>query len=93
MFFKWNLPRSIRLKLQALFLYLREENQDYNNYQPISLISNLSKLMKKLLQPRFYRFFKKNSPRFEQYVFSKKVATDHALIDRTRKIQTACKNK
>ena len=93
MFFKWNLPRSICLKLQTLFLYLREENQDYNNYQPISLISNLSKLMKKLLQPRFYRFFKKNSPRFEQYVFSKKVATDHALIDRTRKIQTACKNK
>ena len=29
-------------------IFKRRENQDYNNYQPISLISNLSKLMEKL---------------------------------------------
>ena len=42
------------------------ENQDCNNYQPISLISNLSKLMEKIVHPRFtYSFLEKNSLLFE----------------------------
>ena len=40
------------LKLQMLFTYLRGENQDYHNYRPISLISNLRKLMEKIVYPR-----------------------------------------
>ena len=34
--------------------FKRGENQDYNNYRPISLISNLSKLMEKIVHPRLY---------------------------------------
>ena len=44
-------------------VFKRGENQDYNNYRPISLISNLSKLMEKLY--RIYSFLEKNCLLFE----------------------------
>ena len=31
-------------------VFKRGENQDYNNYQPVSLISNLTKLMEKIVE-------------------------------------------
>ena len=72
-------------------IFKRGENQDYNNYQPISLISNLSKLMEKIVHPRLYSFLEKNFLLFEQqYGFRNKLSTNHALIDITSKIQTAC---
>ena len=37
-------------------IFKRGENQVYNNYRPISLISNLSKLMEKTVHPRLYSF-------------------------------------
>ena len=81
----------IRKTSNVIPVFKRGENQDYNNYQPISLISNLSKLMEKLVHPRLYRYPEKNYLPFEQqYGFSKKLSSDHALTDTTRKIQTAC---
>ena len=60
------------------------ENQDYNNYRPISLISNLRK---KIVHPRLYSYPEKNSLLFEQqYGFRNKLSTNHALIDITSKI-------
>ena len=37
------------------------DRQDYNNYRPISLISNLSNLIEKLAHKRLYNFLKKYS--------------------------------
>ena len=69
-------------------VFKRGENQDYNNYRPISLISNLRK---KIVHPRLYSYPEKNSLLFEQqYGFRNKLSTNHALIDITSKIQTAC---
>ena len=68
-------------------VFKRGVNQDYNSYRPISLISNLSKLMEKIVHPRLYSF----SLLFEwQYGFRNKLSTNHALIDITSKIQTVC---
>ena len=75
----------------VIHVFKRGENQDYNNYQPLSLISNLSKLMEKIIYPRLYSFLEKTSPLFEQqYDFRNKLSTNHALIDINSKIQTAC---
>ena len=72
-------------------VFRRGEKQNYNNYRPISLTSNLSKLMEKIVHPRLYSFLEKNSLLFErQYGFCNKLSTNHALIDITSKIQTAC---
>ena len=67
------------------------DRQDYNNYRPISLISNLSKLIEKLAHKRLYNFLEKYSLLFEkQYGFRMKMSTNHALIEITNKIQEAC---
>ena len=74
-----------------LLPYLEGENQDYDNYQPISLISNRSKLMEKIVHPRLYSFLEKNPFFFErQYGFRNKLSTNHAPVDTTSAIQTAC---
>ena len=82
------------LKLQMLFPYLRDVGKAKiiaNNYQPVSPISNLSKLMEKIVHPRLYTFLEKNSLFFEkQYGFRNKPSTNHAIIDITSNIQTAC---
>ena len=63
------------------------DRQDYNNYRPISLISNLSKLIEKLAHKRLYNFLEKYSLLFEkQYGFRVKMSTNHALIDITNKL-------
>ena len=47
--------------------------------------------MEKIVHPRLYSFLEKNSLLFEQqYGFWNKLSTNHALIDITSKIQTAC---
>ena len=67
------------------------DSQDYNNYRPIFLISNLSKLIEKLAHKKLYNFLEKHSLLFEkQYGFRAKMSTNHALIDITNKIQEAC---
>ena len=47
--------------------------------------------MEKTVHPRLYNFLEKNSLLFgRQYGFRNKLSTNHALIDITSKIQTAC---
>ena len=63
---------------------------DCNNYRPISLISNLSKLIEKLVHNRLYNFLEKHKLLYEhQYGFQKKHSTNHALIDITEKIRSS----
>ena len=63
---------------------------DCNNYRPVSLSSNLSKLIEKLVHNRLYNFLDKYKLLYEhQYGFQKKHFTNHALIDITEKIRSA----
>ena len=69
-----------------LFPYLKEgKTKVITINRPIPLISNLSKLMEKIVHLRLYNLL------FErQYGFRNKLSTNHALIDVTSKIQTGC---
>ena len=63
---------------------------DCNNYRPVLLISNLSKLIEKLVHNRLYNLLEKHKLLYEhQYGFQKKHSTNHALIDITEKIRSA----
>ena len=74
-------------------VFKKGDNLDYNNYRPISLISNIGKLIEKIVRKRLYSFLKKNYLLFEQqYGFRNKLSTNHALIDITNRIQEACDN-
>ena len=80
------------LKIANIIPVLKKgDRQDYSNYRPISLISNLSKLIEKLAHKSLYNFLEKYSLLFEkQYGFRMKMSTNHALIEITNKIQEAC---
>ena len=63
-------------------------NQDYNNYQTISVISNLSKLIERLVHKILYNSLENHFLLFEkQYGFLNKMSTNHALIDITNKFK------
>ena len=74
-------------------VFKKGDNLDYNNYRPISLISNIGKLIEKIVHKRLYSFLEKNSLLFkQQYGFRNKLSINHALIDITDRIQEACDN-
>ena len=64
------------------------------NYRPISLLSNVNKLLEKLMFSRVYKFLEKFNLIYElQFGFRSKHSTNLALIDITEKIRQALDNK
>ena len=53
-----------------------------SNYRPISLTSNISKIMEKLVHERLYFFLENNNVIYDkQFGFRNKHSTTHALIE------------
>ena len=64
------------------------------NYRPISLLSNLNKILEKLVFSRMYKFLEEYNCIYSlQFGFRAKHSTNHALIDITEKIRNALDNK
>ena len=84
-----NLPKFANI----IPVFKKGDNLDYNNYRPISLISNIGKLIEKIVHKRLYSFLEKNSLLFkQQYGFRNKLSTNHALTDITNRTKEACDN-
>ena len=63
---------------------------DYHNYRPISLLSNIDKIIEKLMFKRLYCFLSKNKIIYDlQFGFRENHSTTHALIYITEKIRKA----
>jgi hypothetical protein len=61
-----------------------------SNYRPISLLSNINKILEKLVFPRVFSFLEDNKILYKhQYGFRPKYSTNHALINITEKIRDA----
>ena len=57
-----------------------------SNYRPISLLSNLNKILEKLMFNRIYKFFEDHNYIYKlQFGFRQKHSTNHALIEITEK--------
>ena len=80
----------ILLKVASVTLiHKKGDSLDCNNYFPVSLTSNLNKLIEKLVHKRFYNFLEKHKLfNQNQYAFHKKHFTNHALIDISEKIRS-----
>ena len=64
------------------------------NYRPISLLSNLNKILEKLVHARVYKFLEDTQCIYLlQFGFRKKHSTNHALTDITETIRQALDNK
>ena len=65
-----------------------------SNYRPISLLSNLNKILEKLVHIRVYKFLEDFNCLYSlQFGFRQKHSTNHALIDITETIRSALDNK
>ena len=74
----------------VLPLFKKGSKQDCGNYRPISLLSNISKLLEKLMYSRLYSFLNIFNCISElQFGFRAKHSTSHALISITEKIREA----
>ena len=70
------------------------DSLDCNNYHPVSLTSNLSKPMEKLVHKRLCDFLEKHKSLYEhQNGFRNKHSTNHALIDITEKNNISIRSK
>ena len=60
------------------------------NYRPISLLSNINKILEKLMFTRLYSFLESNKCIYDlQFGFRKKHSTNHALLNMTQQIKEA----
>ena len=85
-------PDLLRV-VNMILVFKKGDNLEYNNCRPTSLISNIGKLIEKIVLIRLYSILEKNSLLFErQYGFRNKLSIHHALIDITNRIQEACDN-
>ena len=75
------------LKLASVIPVFKKGNSlEYNNYRPISLTSNISKVMEKPIYQRLYMIVETNEILYKnQLGFRNKHSTNHALIDITEK--------
>ena len=71
-------------------LYKKDDKLDCNNYRPISLLPNLSKIFEKLVHQKLTLFLDNNKQLYQfQFGFKSKHSTSHALISLTEKICAA----
>ena len=62
----------------------------YSNYHPISLLSNIEKILEKLMYKRLYTFLNKNNVIYNlQFGFRQQYSTSHALVNITENIRKA----
>ena len=61
---------------------------DYSNYLPISFLSNIEKILEKLIYKRLYTFLNNNNIIHNlQFGFRQQYSTSHALINITENIR------
>ena len=69
-------------------IHKKGDTEDSNNYRPISLSSNLSKMIERLINKRLYSFLHPNDCLFTyQFSFRNHNWTKHALISITERIR------
>ena len=65
-----------------------------SNYRPISLLSNINKIIEKLMFKRLYSFLEKNNSIYlKQFGFRRNHSTSHALFSLTEQVRLAIDKK
>ena len=83
-----------KLKISKIIPIHKKGSQTIlSNYRPISLLSNISKLLERLMFSRLYNFLEAHNLIYElQFGFRAKHSTNHALVAITQKIKEAINN-
>ena len=68
--------------------YKKDSKLDCSNYDPISLLSNIGKILENLMYKRLYTFLNKNNAIYNlQFGFRQQYSISHALINITENIR------
>ena len=68
----------------------KDSNLDCSNFRPISLLSNIEKILEKIMYKRLYTFLNNNNIIYNlQFGFRQQYYTSHALINITENIRKA----
>ena len=78
---------SVLKTANVIPVHKKDSKLDFSNYRPISLLSNVEKILEKLMYNRIYKFFSDNNLIYSlQFGFRQKYSTVHALISLTESI-------
>ena len=81
---------EIQKTAKVIPIFKKGDQQDCNNYRPISLLSNVGKIIEKLVHKHLFKFLNNNDCLFSyQFGFKNHYSMNHALISITEKIQRA----
>ena len=79
---------SILKTAKVILVHKKDSKLDFSNYRPISLLSNVEKILEKLMYNRILKFFSDNNLIYSlQFGFRQKYSTVHALINLTESIR------
>ena len=86
-------PSSMKLA-KIIPVFKSGSKAEFNNYRPISLLSQFSKILEKLYNKRLEQFIDKNNVLSNsQYGFRSSMSTSHALIDLVEEISESIDKK
>ena len=79
---------SILKTCKVIPIYKKDSQLNCFNYRPISLLSNIDKILERIMYNRLYKFLETNNLIYSlQFGFRQKHSTSHALIHLTDKIR------
>ena len=79
--------RTILKTWKVTPIYKKDSKLKCSSYKPISLFSNVDKILERIVYNRLYKFFGDNKLVYNlQFGFQQKHSTTHALIHLTKKI-------
>ena len=82
------------LKTVKVVPFLKKDSKlDYSNYHPIFLLSNIEKILEKLMYKRLYTFLNKNVIYNLLFGFRQQYSTSHVLINIAENIRKAPDDK
>ena len=81
---------SVLKTAKVVPVFKKDSKLDYSNYCPISLLSNVEKILEKLMYKRLYTFLNSNNIIYNlQFGFRQQYSTSHALVNITENIRKA----
>ena len=85
-------PNKLKIS-KTIPVFKKGDHHLTSNYRPISLLSNINKILEKIMFNRTYEFLEKYKCIYNlQFGFRKKYSTEHALIKITESIRSALDN-
>ena len=81
---------SVLKTAKVVAVFKKDSKLDYSNYHPISLLSNIEKILEKLMYKKLYTFLNNNNVIYNlHFVFRQQYSTSHAFSNITENIRKA----